>query len=281
MRIHQYLKNLFIFLPIFFGHKIQNQLLLINTLIAFISFSFISSAIYIFNDIRDIESDRTHPVKKMRPLAAGKISLSTSIIVMICSFIIGMSTAYYLGRNVMLLLLLYIAINIAYTLILKKYSIMDIAIISSGFIIRLFVGAETSQTQLSMWIILMTFLLTFFLGLGKRRDEIVVNDIDRINTRKSINGYNKQFIDSAMMIMSSVIIITYIMYTISSDVILRAGTDKLYITAIWVVLGIMRYLQISIVEKNSGSPTVILMKDRILQLILIGWISTFLVISYF
>ncbi len=280
LRPHQYLKNLFIFLPLFFGLKMYDTHLMIYTAAAFLAFCGTASAVYIFNDIRDIEDDRRHPVKKSRPLASGAVPVGKAVAIMILLLAASISLSLFIGAPIALLLLGYVAINAVYTLWLKHHAILDITVIAVGFILRLFVGSESSGVALSMWIILMTFLLAFFLGLAKRRDELLVFYEQGEKTRKAIDGYNKEFIDSAMIIMASVTIVAYIMYTISSDVMRRVHSDKLYITVLWVVLGIMRYLQITLVDKKSGSPTLVLIKDRLIQLILACWIISFWIIIY-
>ncbi|MBN1331492.1 decaprenyl-phosphate phosphoribosyltransferase [Candidatus Dojkabacteria bacterium] len=280
LRPHQYLKNLFIFLPLFFAADIFEINLLIKAGVAFIAFSLTASACYVFNDYLDIEADRKHPKKKKRPLASGKISKKEARIYMAILPVIGFIIAAPLGIAAIAILAWYFVQNILYTIKLKHIPIIDVFIIALGFVIRILIGGAATGEEISMWIIIMTFLLALFLGLAKRRDDVVLYKTTGKKMRKAVDGYNLVFLDTTMIMMTSVVLVAYIMYTVTPEAIAKFGTDKLYITTIFVLLGIMRYLQITLVEKNSGSPTEILMKDRIVQLALTGWLLTFGIIIY-
>lgn len=280
VRPHHYVKNLLIFLPLFFALKITDVELLFNTLIAFIAFSISASAIYVLNDYFDIEDDRLHPKKKLRPLASGSISKNQALVIMTVLFIVGFSLITILSVKASSILIIYVIINIFYSFYLKHIAIIDITIIAIGFILRLFVGAAVSNTQLSMWIVIMTFLSALFLALAKRRDDVLIYLNTGKKMRKVIDGYNLQFLDAAMIIMASVVIVAYTIYTTSAEVIERVHSEYLYLTALFVILGILRYLQITFVLKDSGSPTRIVLKDHFIQLTLLGWISTFSWIIY-
>jgi 4-hydroxybenzoate polyprenyltransferase len=280
MRPHQYLKNIFIFLPLFFALEITNQELLTYSIIAFISFSFSASAIYILNDYFDIEEDRQHPKKKYRPLASGDIERNQAIIIMGILLSIGISLMSILSLKATIILIVYVILNIAYTLWLKHIAILDVTIIAIGFVLRIFVGSAVTDIKLSMWIVIMTFLLALFMALAKRRDDVLIFMNTGTKMRKVINGYNLRFVDSAMMIMASVVIVAYTLYTTSPEVIARVGSEYLYITTLFVILGIMRYMQITFVFEDSASPTNIILRDRFIQMTLIAWILSFVWILY-
>jgi len=275
MRPHQYVKNIFIFLPIFFALQITNMDFLFQAFIAFIAFSLTASAIYILNDYFDIEEDRQHPKKKYRPLASGTISKKNGIMLMIFLSLSGALLMMSLSLEALFILLVYIVMNIAYSLYLKHIAILDVTIIAIGFVLRLFIGSAVTGIALSMWIVIMTFLLALFMALAKRRDDVLIYLNTGKKMRKVIDGYNLQFLDGAMMIMASVVIVAYILYTTSSEVVSRVHSQYLYLTSLFVILGIMRYLQIAFVVKDSGSPTKIVLTDRFTQLILLGWILSF------
>ena len=278
-RPHQYLKNFFIFLPIFFSMNITNMHLLINTIIAFIAFSLTASAIYILNDLNDIEEDKQHPKKKYRPLAAGTIQVHEALKAMILLFSIGMILMGILNLHALFILFFYVVLNIAYTFYLKNIAIIDVVIIAIGFVLRLFVGAFVTGIMLSSWIVIMTFLLALFMALAKRRDDIIIYEKTGQKMRKVIHGYNIKFLDLAMGVMATIVIVSYIMY-ISSVQHISAHTEYLYLTAFFVIIGILKYLQISLVLQDSGSPTKIVLKNRFIQLTLISWILTFTWILY-
>jgi decaprenyl-phosphate phosphoribosyltransferase len=280
LRIQQWVKNLFIFLPLFFSLRIVQIELLSQAFNAFIAFCLVSSAVYIFNDLRDIEADRLHPQKSVRPLASGTVSWTIAAIVMVQLLTAGLVISWSLGPPMLSLILLYLILNLAYSLKLKHIPIVDIFIIATGFVIRIFVGGVVTDTKIYMWIVIMTFLLALFIALAKRRNDVIIYLKTNAKVRKVVDGYNLTFIDSAMMVMAAVILVSYIMYTVSPDVVAKFNTDKLYLTSTFVVLGILRYMQITFVENNGGSPTEILFKDRFIQLCLAGWLVTFAILIY-
>lgn len=278
-RVEQYVKNLFIFLPLFFALKITQIDLLLNNLIAFLCFSLLASAVYILNDYKDIEEDKKHPVKKDRPLAAGLIDHRKALTIMALLTILSLSVSYYVHINLFFVLLAYFIVNFAYSFGLKHIPIVDLFIISGGFVFRILAGAEASGVEASMWIILMIFLLALFLGLAKRRDDIILS-MNGHNTRKNIDGYNLEFVNAGMIIMAPVILVSYISYTVSPQIIEQFHTRYLYLTVLFVILGILRYMQITFVENNSGNPTKILLTDRFIQIAIVLWLVTFVILIY-
>jgi len=275
MRPHQYVKNLFIFLPMFFVGEIANTALLIDSLIAFIAFSLSTSAIYILNDYRDIDDDREHPRKKHRPLASGAVSIKMAFSIMLILAIAGPALMLSLSVDAVSVLAVYFILNIAYSFKLKHIAILDVSIISVGFVLRLYVGSSVTSISLSIWIVMMTFLLALFLALAKRRDDVLIFIDTGKKMRQVIDGYNLQLIDSAMTIMAAVVIVSYILYTTSVETVQRLASEQVYLTALFVILGIMRYLQIAFVDKNSGSPTRIALTDRFLQMTILAWLASF------
>lgn len=281
MRPQQYVKNLFIFFPLFFAGQITNIELLLKSFVAFVAFSLTASSIYILNDIKDVEEDREHPKKKNRPIAAGLISEKTASFLIVIFAILGALLLYSQSLKALGVLMVYFILNIGYCYRLKHIPLIDITIIAIGFVLRVFLGSQVTGIHITHWIVLMTFLLALFLAIAKRRDDVLHFIDTGKKMRKVIDGYNLQLVDGIMMIMASVVIVAYILYTTSAEVSLRIQNDYLYLTTLFVILGIMRYLQISFVEKNSGSPTKVLLKDIFLQLVLLAWILAFTCIIYF
>jgi len=280
MRPHQYIKNIFIFAPIFFALKVGGTTLLYNASIAFLAFSLLASAVYILNDYCDIEDDQAHPEKKHRPLASGIISKRQAMVLMVFLSVVGSVLMFTVSSDALLIMLIYIALNIAYSFYLKHIAILDVSIIAIGFVLRLFVGSAVTDIPLSMWVVIMTFLLALFMALAKRRDDVLIYEQTGKKMRKVIDGYNLQFLDTAMVIMASVVIVAYTIYTTSLDVIGRLHSEYLYLTSLFVILGILRYLQVVLVLEDSGSPTKIIYKDHFIQGTLLGWITTFAWILY-
>lgn len=276
-RVHQYIKNLFIFLPLLFSFSFFDAHDNINTLIAFMLFSILASSIYIFNDFLDINEDRAHPTKKNRPLAKGSVSKSNAKFLIILLSTISMTLSFILSAELFTVMLIYFILNIFYSIKLKHIAVLDIFIIATGFVLRLFAGSAVTGISLSMWIILMTFLLAIFLALAKRRDDVLLS-IEGQETRKNIDGYNLEFVNASMVLMAGVVIMSYILYTISPEVTARLGTNNLYLTSFFVILGILRYMQITFVEENSGSPTKVVIRDRFLKMTIFLWLLSFITV---
>ena len=282
IRPHQYIKNLLVFFPLFFAKKITDVTLLQSAAMAFIAFCFAASTIYIFNDIRDVEKDKVHPKKKHRPIASGKISIKTAVITDIVFLVIALAFAFFTGLRMGCIIVIYLLINLFYSLGMKNIAILDIFAVSTGFLLRLLSGTEygaVSGILPSHWIIIMTFLLSLFLAIAKRRDDLVLAE-SGLDVRKSITGYSLEFINGVMSIMSAVIIVSYLLYTLDPAVQAHYGSKNVYATTFFVLLGLFRYMQITFVEKKSGSPTEIVYKDRFLQITLIAWILSFLFFVY-
>lgn len=277
-RIHQYIKNLFIFLPLLFSFSFSDSQDNLNVLVAFLLFSLLASSIYIFNDLLDINEDRAHPTKRNRPLASGSVSKSTAISLMLILSTTSLGISLLFNTELFTVLLIYFLLNIAYTLKLKHIAILDIFIIATGFVLRLFAGSSVTEIPLSMWIILMTFLLALFLALAKRRDDVLLS-LEGQETRKNIDGYNLEFVNASMVLMAGVVIVSYLMYTISPEVESRLGTEHLYLTSFFVILGIFRYMQITFVEEDSGSPTKVVIRDKFLKLTILFWLISFIAIT--
>jgi decaprenyl-phosphate phosphoribosyltransferase len=282
LRPKDWAKNLFLFVPSFFAGNFFDASRLASLALGFLTFSFLASCIYIINDYRDIEDDRKHPVKQKRPLASGRVKKSTAIVICFILFLAAIALGYYLDPTLQLLFVLtiYFVLNFAYSMGLKNIAILDILILASGFVIRVKAGAIISLVDTSEWLMIMTYLLALFMAIAKRRDDMLLKLSTGANMRKSITGYNLDFLNTLLGLFSAIIIVSYIMYTVSDMTVLRLGTHRLYYTSVFVMAGLMRYLQITFVAGKSGSPTEILYKDRFIQLTLVLWILSFYVILY-
>jgi decaprenyl-phosphate phosphoribosyltransferase len=280
LRPKDWAKNFFLFIPLFFAGEIFNVEKITAIFWGFIAFSFIASAIYIINDYRDIEDDRKHPVKCKRPLASGAVSKSSSLVIVALLIIAGFALAWWVRDKFLFVLFIYFALNLAYSFGLKSIPILDILILAMGFVLRIKAGSVIAFIPLSEWIVIMVFLLALFMAVGKRRDDVLLKISSGTDMRKSIKGYNLEFLNVLLALVCAVIIIAYFMYTMSNDVTNRLHTYRLYYTCLFVISGLMRYLQIIYVSSDSGSPTKILYKDRFIQITLILWIASYISILY-
>ncbi len=285
LRPHQWLKNVFVFLPMFFGGSLLDISDLAASVLTFFAFSFAASAIYCFNDIIDVEDDRRHPVKCKRPVASGAVSMSGAKRLMVLMVMLSVAvTALLRGTfsvlEVCAVIVFYLILNILYCVKLKQYAIVDVCIVAFGFVLRVLAGGIATDVKLSHWLVLMTFLLTLFLSFAKRRDDVIRMNETGKAPRKNTIRYNLTFINQAITITASVTLVCYIMYTVSPEVTSRFHSEMLYLTSIFVLLGLLRYIQIAVVDKKSGDPTKVMIRDRFTQIVVLLWALTFLILIY-
>jgi decaprenyl-phosphate phosphoribosyltransferase len=280
LRPKHWVKNAFLFIPLFFAGEIFNTSKLLHLLVAFIAFSLIASSIYILNDYIDVEADKQHPVKCKRPLASGAISKTAALLLFALCVLAGAAVAYFVSEKFMFVLGIYFIINLLYCFGLKNISILDIMILSTGFVLRVKSGGVAADVAMSEWLMIMIFLLALFMAIAKRRDDILIKLASGKEMRKAASGYNVDFLNVMLSLVSAVIIVCYLMYTISPETQARFHTYRLYYTTLFVIGGLLRYLQITYVENNTGSPTKILYKDRFIQLTILLWVLSFYVLIY-
>ena len=283
IRPKQWIKNFFVMVPLFFGGELFDVKSLIAGAITFMAYSFAASSIYCYNDIHDVDDDRRHPAKCTRPVASGAVSVFQAYILMGLMILLSMICITFLPENNIEtggVILFYWVLNIAYCAKLKRYAIVDVCIVAFGFVLRLFAGGFASDILLSKWIVLMTFLITLFMSFAKRRDDVLRMEETGEAPRHNTIRYNLTFINQAITITASVTLVCYIMYTVSPEVIEHFHTDYLYLTSVFVLLGLLRYIQLAVVDKESGDPTKIILKDHFTQLVVFAWLISFLIIIY-
>lgn len=293
----QWIKNLFVFSPVIFGGRLLDPQAMSAAFVTFWVFCFVASSIYCLNDIIDAPDDRRHPVKRTRPIASGAVSLRQAYALMLLTLALSACCVAALAPlygmfgscppsslrsclSVGAVALFYVALNIAYCVKLKQYAIIDVCLVAFGFVLRLMAGGLATGITLSKWIVLMTFLLTLFMSFAKRRDDVVRMEATGEPPRKNTIHYNLTFINQAITITAAVTLVCYIMYTISPEVIAQFGNENLYLTSVFVLVGLLRYIQIAVVEKKSGNPTKVILKDRFVQLVVAAWFVAFILIIY-
>lgn len=281
LRPHQWVKNTFIFIPLFFGGSLFDMADWTSSLVAFVAFSFAASAIYSINDIVDVEADKKHPKKCKRPIAAGLVSKRQASLLAIILAIAALALPFLLNNWMLsVVIAVYLAMNLCYCIRLKHYAIIDVCIVAMGFVMRIVAGGVATDIVLSRWIVMMTFLLTLFLSFAKRRDDVLIMNETGMAPRKNTSRYNLTFINQAITITGGVMLVCYIMYTVSPEVIERFNSPNLYMTSFFVILGLLRYIQLTVVDERSGEPTRLVLSDRLIQLIIAGWIISFAIIIY-
>ncbi|MFT3936413.1 MAG: decaprenyl-phosphate phosphoribosyltransferase [Chitinophagaceae bacterium] len=282
LRPKDWAKNLFLFLPVFFGGELFDIPRLQHLFAAFFAFCFVASTVYIINDYRDREDDKKHPKKRLRPLASGKVNPNAALVIAAILLITGLVLAYFSDTQLRFISILsfYFLMNMGYSFGLKNIPILDILIVAIGFSLRVKAGGYVSGIVVSVWLNLMVLLLALFMAIGKRRDDIILKLSTGTDMRKAVKGYNVDFLNTMLAMFSAIIIMTYIMYCVSPITTARTGTYHLYYTSIFVIAGLMRYLQITLVQNEAGSPTDVLYKDRFIQATILLWVAGFYALLY-
>lgn len=301
IRPQQWLKNVFVFMPLFFGGELLNPAKSVGALVAFLAFCLAASSIYCLNDLVDVKADRRHPVKCHRPIASGAVKewvarvlqyllLVVSLALPLCSdWLLSFVEQAYphngcclpgSGKAVASVIGGYWLMNVAYCRWLKRYAIIDVCIVATGFVLRILVGGVATSIMVSKWLVLMTFLLTLFMSFAKRRDDVIRMEKTGEAPRQNTSRYNREFINQAITITAAVTLVCYIMYTVSPEVAAHFHTDYLYLTTVFVLVGLLRYIQLTVVDNRSGDPTKLILRDRFTQCIALAWGMSFLLIIY-
>ncbi|MBI5374457.1 MAG: decaprenyl-phosphate phosphoribosyltransferase [Candidatus Schekmanbacteria bacterium] len=277
LRVKQWTKNLIIFSGLVFSENLFNPLLIEKSILAFILFCFLSSSIYIFNDLLDLENDRNHPLKKERPLPAGLISVTNAAIFGVCIAVSVLVLSYMLHKTFFNICLIYFITFILYSLFLKHIVILDVLVISCGFVMRAIAGAVVIDVRYSPWFIICTFLLSLFLALAKRRHELLLLNENATAHRRILEEYSPYFLDQMISVVTPSTMIAYTIYTLSQDAISR----NLEYTVPFVMYGIFRYLYLVHQKGKGGSPEMILLTDVPLIINILLWGSACVYIIYF
>ncbi len=283
IRPHHWAKNMFIFMPVFFGGALTDMTALRNSVIAFFAYSFAASSIYCYNDIVDLDDDRRHPEKSKRPIASGAVSVAMAYYLMAAMVLLSAVMVALLGDNCWMLALVvvgYYILDLFYCRLLKRFAVVDVFVLAFGFVLRILAGSAATGIVASHWLVMMTFLLTLLLSFAKRRDDVVKMEMTGLAPRHNTKRYNMVFVNQAITITGAVTVICYIMYTISPEVTGRTNFKYVYLTTILVLLGLMRYIQLTSVDGKSGDPTKLLYKDRFLQIVIALWLLAYFIIIY-
>jgi 4-hydroxybenzoate polyprenyltransferase len=279
MRPRQWAKNVFIFAALVFDKQLLNPDSFLRTLAGFALFCLISSSVYIFNDLADVEADRQHPDKKNRPIASGKLSVGMAWAAGIVLVIVTLGLSFFLTRGFETVIAIYFIINMAYSKWLKHIPILDVLIIATGFVLRVHAGVTLIQVQrFSPWLYVVMTLLALFLGFGKRRAELALLAQGAGSHRKVLDGYTLPLLDQYIMIVSGTTIVAYSLYTFSAPNV--PENHSMMLTIPFVVYAIFRYLYLIEVEHAGGAPEEILLSDRPFQIAMFLWGVTVLAVFY-
>jgi 4-hydroxybenzoate polyprenyltransferase len=280
LRPHQWIKNSVLLAGVIFAGEAGSLVQLWVAVQALIAFCFLSSSVYILNDVADRERDRLHPLKRSRPIAAGKVSVPTASLISLFLAIVGLLVSVRINLDLLVVAVSYLALNVLYTVLLKDIVIIDVMTIAAGFVLRALAGAVAVNVEFSAWLLITTFVLALFLGLGKRRHELIFLEKEASAHRKILEKYSPYLLDQLIGVVTASTVITYFFYTLSSEVGAKLGTKYLFVTIPFVIYGIFRYLYLVHKEEKGGSPTRLLLTDLPLLIDVLLWLASAILILY-
>lgn len=280
MRVRQWTKNTVLFAGVVFSHRFTQLPELLAAFQGFFAFCLLASSVYVLNDLIDVEKDRIHPKKRLRPIAAGRISPATARILLVLLLASGFAVSWPLGRGFVITAALYYVLNIAYTLRLKNVVIVDVMLIAIGFVLRAVAGVQALSTSehISPWLLICTLFLALFLAVGKRRQERVLLAGNAEDHRKTLEEYPPALVDQLIPVVTAATVISYAIYTVSPQTVQKFGTDNLVYTIPFVVFGVFRYLYLIFRHQRGGSPSEVLLTDLPTLLNVLAWGATILII---
>lgn len=280
IRVHQWVKNIFVFVPIMFSLHLFEEDYLLTTLFAFLIFCLASSAIYVINDLADIEADRLHPLKKNRPLPSGAIKKSAAITTAVLLLILVFWLIFYFNYEFILIVISFVVLNVLYSFLLKNIVILDIFSIAAGFALRVLGGAFVIQVPISSWLLLTTMFISLFLGVMKRHSELsVVSEENNKSSRKVLAQYSLNFADQIATVAAAGVIICYALYSVAPRTISIFDTEALIYTTPFVVFGIFRYMYLEYMSKKGENTTRIMATDvPMIVTVILYTITTILII---
>ena len=279
MRIRQWIKNAFVLIPLVFDRQLFLVEPFIRTIIGFFLFCFVSSGVYFINDILDVEADRKHPKKRLRPIASGILPIPLAILIASILVIFSITASYFLSIGFFIILIIYFLLNIAYSFKLKHVPLLDVMIIAAGFVLRVGAGVSIIQVErFSPWLYVVTTVFALFFGLGKRRGEMATIQQIHNEQRKVLDGYSIPLLDQLITIISATTIMSYSLYTFSAPNL--PDNHAMMLTIPFAIYGIFRYLYLIQVKNEGGAPDELVLSDRPLQITFILFALTVIVIFY-
>lgn len=280
LRPKQWIKNLFVFAAIIFSQNLHNFLFLIKTILAFAVFCALAGSQYIFNDIADLEHDKSHPQKKDRPLASGRLDPDYARGIAYKIVASALALALILGTDFCITAAAYFLLSLAYSLKLKNIVILDAMTIAVGFVLRVVAGAVVIDVEISSWILICTILLALFLVFNKRRQELILLEKDAEDHRSILREYSPYLLDQMIAVVTASTLTTYSLYTMSAETITKFQTHHLDLTIPFVLYGIFRYLYLVHTKDEGGNPTAAMLTDTPLIINIILWLLSFELIVY-
>ena len=285
LRPRQWTKNLLLFAGVLFSRQLGDPALALRAAAGFLAFSLLSGCVYLMNDVRDIEEDRRHPTRRLRPIASGRLPVRAAWIALVPVLATVVALSAWLGPGFSLVAGIYLVVNLAYTFFLKKQVLIDVFVIASGFVLRAIAGVElllpvSPGTELSPWLLMCTFFGALFLALGKRGRELSNAGEDAHTKRAVLEHYTPQLVDGLLLVAAAASLMSYSLYTIWPDTVAKFGTERLLWTVPLVAYGIFRYLYLAWSARSSEDPSQVLLTDRPLAACVLLYLAAVLFILY-
>ncbi len=279
LRPEQWTKNSVVFAALIFSKNFTDIPKIETTVLLFVLFCAVSSSVYLFNDVIDYQKDRLHPRKSRRPIASGVLSRSiaaaASVLLLAAALVLAWQT---INRSALLVIVLYAALNVLYSLLLKHVVILDVMTIAAGFVLRAVGGGIAIGVPISSWLVVCTILLALFLGFGKRRHELASLDRSAVEHRRSLEHYSTYFLDQMISVVTASVVVAYTFYTLSPEVEGKLGVRHLEISVPFVLYGIFRYLYLIHKKDEGGSPSRLLLTDVPMLVDVLLWLATVLIL---
>ena len=272
LRPSQWVKNAFVLAPLLFSGRASETPAILAALGALVAFCLVSSCVYVFNDIADREADRAHPTKRERPIAAGRIAAGPATGLGLVLGAAGLMLAFAVAPSVVMILAIYLGLNVIYTARLKRVVLLDVFSLAAFFVLRLLAGAAAVEVTPSIWLLLCGGLLALYLGFAKRRHELTLLGEGSTSHREVLAHYSPIFLDQMSVVLLSVTIVSYIMYTVFSETAVEVGSNTLVYSAVFVLYGVFRYLYL-VHQREGGSPTETLLTDAAIMVNVLLWLA--------
>ncbi|MCK4573280.1 MAG: decaprenyl-phosphate phosphoribosyltransferase [candidate division Zixibacteria bacterium] len=280
IRPGQWIKNTVVLAALVFAGEITSVASVETALAAMVVFCLLSSAVYVFNDLIDREQDQQHPLKKMRPIASGRVSPTVAVVLMLILLAVALAGAYLIGPLFLLVSAAFIVLNLTYTIWLKNIVIVDVMSIGISFVLRALAGAVAIDVPASTWMLINTLFLALFLAFGKRRHELLLLEDSATAHRKILGRYSPYLLDQLIAVVTPSVVVMYMLYSFSTEVSTKLGTDMLFLTIPFVIYGVFRYLYLIHKEECGGSPTKVLISDMPILITVVLWILTVIMVLY-
>jgi len=285
LRPKQWTKNLLLFAGVLFSLHMNDPALVLRAFIGFLAFSLLAGCTYLFNDLRDYESDRRHPKKRLRPIASGRLPRAVAWIALVPLVAIATGLSLWLGRGFAIVAAIYVAQNLAYSAGLKAYVLIDVFVIALGFVLRAIAGVElllpvSPGTEISPWLLLCTFFGALFLALAKRRRELQNAGEGAVHQRRVLEHYTPEFVDGLLLVSAAASLMGYALYTMWPSTVSKFHTEAMLYTVPFVAYGIFRYLYLLRVSENAEDPSQVLLTDRPMAGCVIAYLAVVVFILY-